>query len=65
MTVMRWVVASSLYFRVLVIAIAVGTMAFGATRVRDMPVDVFPEFAPPFVEVRTEGPGMSTEEIDR
>ena len=61
---MRWVVASSLYFRFLVIAIAVGTMAFGATRVRDMPVDVFPEFAPPFVEVQTEGPGMSTEEIE-
>ena len=29
-----------------------------------MPVDVFPEFAPPFVEVQTEGLGMSTEEVE-
>ena len=61
---MRWVVGSSLYFRFLVVALAVGTLTFGATRVRNMPVDVFPEFAPPFVEVQTEGPGMSTEEIE-
>src|SRR3954451_18545633 len=61
---MRRIVASSLYFRFLVVALAAGAMAFGASRVRDMPVDVFPEFAPPFVEVQTEGPGMSTEEIE-
>ena len=54
---MRWIVRSSLQFRFIVVALAVGMLVFGATRVRDMPVDVFPEFAPPFVEVQTEGLG--------
>jgi Cu/Ag efflux pump CusA len=31
---------------------------------RDMPVDVFPEFAPPMVEIQTEAPGMSTSEVE-
>jgi CzcA family heavy metal efflux pump len=61
---MRWIVRSSLYFRFLVIAVAAGLMAFGATRIQHMPVDVFPEFAPPFVEIQTEYPGMSTQEVE-
>ena len=61
---MRWIVRSSLQFRFIVVALAVGMVAFGATRVSNMPVDVFPEFAPPFVEVQTEGLGMSTEEVE-
>ncbi len=61
---MRWIIGSSLKFRFLVLAVAAAMMAFGASRVGDMPVDVFPEFAPPFVEVQTEGPGMSTEEVE-
>jgi len=61
---MRWIVRSSLNFRFIVVALAVGMVAFGATRVSSMPVDVFPEFAPPFVEVQTEGLGMSTEEVE-
>jgi CzcA family heavy metal efflux pump len=62
---MRFVVRSSLRFRFIVVALAVGMMALGATRVKDMPVDVFPEFAPPFVEVQTEGLGMSTQEVEQ
>jgi CzcA family heavy metal efflux pump len=33
-------------------------------RLREMPVDVFPEFAPPRVEVQTEGQGMSSAEVE-
>ncbi|HYX83728.1 MAG TPA: efflux RND transporter permease subunit [Gaiellales bacterium] len=62
---MRWIVRSSLHFRFIVVAVAVGMVAFGATRVSNMPVDVFPEFAPPFVEVQTEGLGMSTQEVEQ
>ncbi len=62
---MRWIVGSSLRFRFLVVALAAGMMVYGSTTVRDMPVDVFPEFAPPFVEIQTEGPGMSTTEIEQ
>ncbi|HPU16523.1 MAG TPA: efflux RND transporter permease subunit, partial [Polymorphobacter sp.] len=29
-----------------------------------MPLDVFPEFAPPLVEIQTEAPGLSTEEVE-
>jgi CzcA family heavy metal efflux pump len=61
---MRWIVGSSLKFRFLVIAIGAAMMAFGATRVGHTPVDVFPEFAPPFIEIQTEGLGMSTEEVE-
>ena len=46
---MRWIVGSSLKFRFLVIAVAAALMYFGIEELRKMPVDVFPEFAPPRV----------------
>jgi CzcA family heavy metal efflux pump len=61
---MRWIVASSLKFRYLVLAGASALVFFGVARLRQMPVDVFPEFAPPRVEVQTEGQGMSSAEIE-
>ena len=60
----RWIIGSSLKFRFLVIAAAVAMVALGVSQVRDMPVDVFPEFAPPLVEIQTEGIGMSTAEVE-
>ena len=60
----RWIIGSSLKFRFLVIAAAAAMMAVGLSRLRDMPVDVFPEFAPPLVEIQTEGIGMSTAEVE-
>ncbi|HEX2035048.1 MAG TPA: efflux RND transporter permease subunit, partial [Chloroflexota bacterium] len=59
-----WIIGSSLRFRYLVVAIAAAMMAYGITQLGRMPVDVFPEFAPPLVEIQTEGPGMSTEEVE-
>ena len=61
---MRWIVDSSLKFRFIVIALAGAMLYFGITELRDMPVDVFPEFAPPRVEIQTEGPGMSASEVE-
>src|SRR3989454_6330510 len=61
---MRWIVGSSLKFRFLVIAVAAGMMYFGIERLRSMPVDVFPEFAPPIVEIQTEGIGMTATEVE-
>ena len=46
---MRWIVGSSLKFRFLVIAVAAGLVYFGIGQLKKMPVDVFPEFAPPMV----------------
>src|SRR5947209_14556241 len=60
----RWIVGSSLYVRFLVIAAAAALMFFGSKQLFGMPVDVFPEFAPPYVEIQTEGLGMSSQEIE-
>lgn len=61
---MRWIVGASLKFRFLVIAIAAGLMYFGINQLRDMPVDVFPEFAPPIVEIQTPTLGLSALEVE-
>ena len=61
---MRWIVGSSLYLRFLVVAVAVAMMFIGITQLGNMPVDVFPEFAPPLVEIQTEAPGMSASEVE-
>jgi CzcA family heavy metal efflux pump len=62
--VFRWIVGSSLKFRFLVVAIAAGMVVFGIDRFREMPVDVFPEFAPPRVEIQTPCLGLSTAEVE-
>jgi Cu/Ag efflux pump CusA len=61
----RWIVASSLKFRRLVVAAAAGVMIFGIVQVGKMPVDVLPEFNPPMVEVQTEALGLSAEEVEQ
>ncbi len=61
---LRWIVGTSLKFRFIVVVIAAGLMAFGITRISDMPVDVFPEFAPPRVEIQTPSLGLSAEEVE-
>lgn len=61
---MRWIVGWSLKFRLLVIALAVGMMFVGVMQLRNMPVDALPEFAPPYVEVQTEAPGLSASEVE-
>ncbi len=62
---MHWIVGSSLQRRFLIIALAVAMMAFGLTRLNSFPVDVLPEFTPPYVEVQTEALGLSAEEVEQ
>lgn len=50
--------------RVLVLALATLLVVLGVRAGRDVPLDVFPEFAPPMVEIQTEAPGLSTEEVE-
>src|SRR6266540_1881316 len=57
---MRWIVGSSLRFRYIVVALAAAMMALGVVRLRDIPVDVFPEFAPPRVEIQTPCLGLTS-----
>src|SRR5215475_8127530 len=61
---MTWLVTTSLRLRVLVIALSVVLVVFGARTLETTPLDVFPEFAPPLVEIQTEAPGLSTEEVE-
>jgi len=61
---MRWVVGRSLRFRWLVIFAAAATMTFGAAQIPSAKVDVFPEFAPPRVEVQTIALGNSSNEVE-
>ncbi len=61
---MRWIVGSSLRFRYLVVAAAGAMVLYGAGQLRDSPVDVFPEFAPPLVEIQTPALGLSPSEVE-
>ncbi len=60
----RWIVGNSLRFRYFVLALAIGLMYFGIGRISKMPVDVFPEFAPPMVEIQTICLGLEAEEVE-
>jgi CzcA family heavy metal efflux pump len=62
--VLRWIVGNSLKFRFIVVAVAAGLMVAGVTQLRSAPVDVFPEFAPPRVEVQTPALGLSASEVE-
>ena len=61
---LRWIVSSSLKYRYLVVAFAAGSMFFGVSQLSHMPVDVFPEFAPPRVEIQTPCIGLSAAEVE-
>jgi CzcA family heavy metal efflux pump len=61
---MRWLIGTSLKFRFIVVAAGVALMVFGTGVLRDTPVDVFPEFAQPRVEIQTASLGLSSEEVE-
>src|SRR5688572_496149 len=61
----RAIVRSSLRFRLLVVAIAIGVMGVGIAQLRDAPTDTLPEFTPPYVEIQTEALGLSAEEVEQ
>ena len=61
---MRRIVESSLRLRVLMVAAAAVVLIVGVSQLRHMPVDVLPEFAPPYVEIQTEALGLSAQEVE-
>ena len=61
---LKFIVQTALRFRVLVVALAVVLLLVGSRTAQDAPLDVFPEFAPPTVEIQTEAPGLSTQEVE-
>ena len=61
---MRWIVARSLRFRWLAVFGAAAALVFGFLQAREAPLDVFPEFAPPIVEVQTLAVGNTSTEVE-
>ena len=62
---MRWALGSSLRFSRLVVALAIGLMVFGFSQLRSAPVDVYPDFTPPAVQIQTEALGLSAAEVEQ
>src|SRR5438270_406321 len=61
----RGIIASSLRFRLLVLVAAVGMLVVGVTTLPHAPVDTYPEFTPPAVDIQTEALGLSAAEIEQ
>src|SRR5262249_10237942 len=61
---LTWLVSTSLRLRVVVVSLSITLIIVGFRSARRAPLDVFPEFAPPRVEVQTEAPGLSTAQVE-
>jgi CzcA family heavy metal efflux pump len=59
----NWIIRSCLQFRHLVLGFTAMLVVYGAVQLKNIPVDVFPEFSPPVVEVQTEAIGLSADEV--
>jgi Cu/Ag efflux pump CusA len=62
---MRAILGWSLRFRIIVAALAAGLLVLGAAQLRTAPVDILPEFTPPYVEIQTEALGLSADEVEQ
>src|ERR1041384_7279941 len=62
---MRNIIGASLKARLLIVALAAGLLVVGIIQLPAMPVDVLPEFTPPYVEIQTEALGLSAEEVEQ
>src|SRR4051812_37645595 len=60
----RWMVGTSLKLRYLVLVIAAALIVYGMVQLPNTPLDVFPEFAPPRVEIQTPSLGLSADEVE-
>ncbi len=61
----RWIVGSNMKYNFLVITIVAVIMLVGVNQIGNMPVDILPEFSPPYVEIQTEALGLSAEEVEQ
>lgn len=59
-----WLISTSVRLRVVLLAACVVLLVGGYQSLRQAPLDVFPEFAPPIVEIQTEAPGLSSEQVE-
>jgi cobalt-zinc-cadmium resistance protein CzcA len=59
------IVSFALSQRFIVIIIALALMAWGAISFRKLPIETYPNLAPPHVEIITQWPGHAAEEVER
>ena len=59
-----WLISTSVRLRVVLLAGCVLLLIGGYRSIRKSHLDVFPEFAPPIVEIQTEAPGLSSEQVE-
>ncbi|MDC0669443.1 efflux RND transporter permease subunit [Nannocystis radixulma] len=62
---MHWLIHACLRLRHVVVLAAALLIVLGIRLAETTPVDVFPEFAPPMVEIQTEAPGLSSTEVEQ
>ncbi|MEA5511383.1 efflux RND transporter permease subunit [Crocosphaera sp. UHCC 0190] len=63
-SILNQIIKSSINQRWLIVIGAILITLWGVFNVTQMPLDVFPEFAPPQVDVQTEAPGLAPEEVE-
>lgn len=61
---LHWLITTSIRLRVVLVALCVLLLVVGYRALEQAPLDVFPEFAPPIVEIQTEAPGLSSEQVE-
>ena len=61
----RSLVGLSVRFRYMVLGIATATVILGGMRLSGAPLEVVPDFTPPYVEIQTEALGLSADEVEQ
>jgi Cu(I)/Ag(I) efflux system membrane protein CusA/SilA len=62
---LNWIILWSLQNRLVMLILAFLLFVFGVRAALQVPLDVFPEFAPPQVVIQTEAVGLSAEEVEQ
>src|SRR5579884_3494529 len=57
-------VEQSIKHRGVVVALACVALGWGVFAAGNAKLDIYPEFAPPLVEIQTEAPGLSPEQVE-
>ena len=61
----KWIVGAALRFSRLVVAAAIGILGLGLFQLHNAPVDVYPEFEPPDIQIQAEALGLSAQEVEQ
>nr|WP_318701185.1 MULTISPECIES: efflux RND transporter permease subunit [unclassified Roseofilum] len=63
-SLLNTILKNSIAQRWLIVVSAILIAIWGIFSISQMPLDVFPAFAPPQVDIQTEAPGLAPEEIE-